>query len=185
MRLEISQVFGQVDIKQIPAQLRIKNLSAAMEVKQVPARVFIEAEPVKVDIDFTRVFADMGLRGPGDFLAYHAREGWRKSMEGIARQAQTGDRAAAVEGGEDVFVELGKEAIDIVPQVNIGVTPKSRPEVTFSGSLNIEATKAHVDIEVRPNPPQITFLPGKVEVYLEPRPQLDIQLVGSVLDIIV
>ncbi len=185
MGLEISSAFGRIALQHSPAQLQIQNGQTSVSIHQVPAEVAIEADPVRVEIDLTKAYADMGLRTSSAFLRQNADAGWQESLKGIARQAQLGDRMAEAAGrGQNLLAQLGKEALASAHEVNVGVVPKHRPEISFSGGLKVEATQPEIDVSAKTTPPRIRYTPGTVDVNVSPKPAIEIEFVGGILDII-
>ena len=186
VRLEISQTWGRLALQQHPAQLEIRTSLPQVAVRQEPAQLRVSSEAVQVEIDLTKAHADMGLKPPELFQGEQADVGWIKSTEGIARWARNGDRMAQSLGtGANILAEMGKEAMAPAPEVNVDAVPKHPPEISFSGDIWVDFTDPQLEVTASTQAPQITYTPGTVQLEVDPRPEIEIEVVGRFIDIII
>jgi len=93
-------------------------------------RVFINSSGPRSEIGL-KTFTEIGETGKA--------LGHQMALSGIARRVQEGDRMQGIEMGGNPIAEIAQESFKETPDYNVGLIPKSRPEISVKeGKINVE-----------------------------------------------
>lgn len=180
----------QIRLDSQPARIGIQTTNARTETKQPPADLSIEQPkadltietiPSKLTIDQTEAWADMDLKHISRRIEDAAQQGRKDWLEGIARRAQQGDELMKIENGGNPIAEHAKtNSVNPVKEFNIGFIPSAG-----SVKINFEPAKVNIDvkpnkpiIETKPNKPIVDYYPGRVDISLIQRNELNINFIN-------
>ncbi len=143
-------------------------------IQQQVTQARIDYDGPSMEIDLRSPMTEMGLGDYKHLMRTAANEGNQAALAGIARRSYEGDRFAGEMSNQDVVQRLSKEQTQSdVPEVNVGMIPKSRPSISFQYQVNIHWEQGDVAVEFNTQPPRIQWDIGSV----------DISVKGSNLDI--
>jgi len=182
MNIVINQTFGRIGIDTTPAQISIQSPKADLEIKQIPAKMEIDQKLPQVHIDQYQCFYEAGLKNIFDLV--HDEAQWSKqiALEAIGKIAEDGDTLASIENHQDAIVKLSEEALIQDIDFNVDLMPKSRPKIWFEGYLKISWELGGVEIKAIPHKPQISAIPGHINIYMRQYPSIKIEYVGNNFD---
>lgn len=181
MDIRITTTRAQIGINNTPAKLEIKQPKADVKMNITQPKMKIHSEQSKVNIDQYQCFAECGQKNDRDLIKDNAAFSKQKALQGIARIVKQGNQSAAIGNGVDPTPSQAKEnAYGMFEKdFDIGVIPKSRPKITFTGGkVDIKATPGEVNVNVKTNKPNINYTRGKLEVYLKQKNSINIEYVG-------
>lgn len=177
-----------INITITPAQLgldismgsmRLEQSHASMALKQPQAVMRVQNPSGRLQIDNRAVRQELGVGSQLVSARERAAASTRTALEGIARRAQEGDRMMRQ---PHVIAQLAKEANyrNSHVETNVGVIPRSRPEITYVGDPNvhIEAIPQAPRLQVTPHAPRVDLVPATVHAYLKQRGSVDIEYIG-------
>ncbi len=171
--MQISKPAIQMDIR--PPALQVENNPAELEIKNTPPRVFI---------DQTECQKDKGLFNPVDMIAESRQKSYASGLEAIGAIASRGDGLAAIGRGSTVAtVAAGEISSRGKKDFNVVAVPSQPPQ--FQAEVQkpeITVRPSGVDCELQRGEVNIEANLGKVEIYLQQKPSLKIEWVGSYLD---
>ncbi len=183
LQLKINQYFGRIGINHVPSQLEISCQRAAMEIQQELGQIELKRVPPAVKIDLKEAFGDLGMRKPDQAAQKATQDAWRTYYRGLARVVQEGDRLSRIERGGHPLIDILRENFNQQKELNVTAAPKARPKIEMvGGELYYHYHPGGVSIEVQPQPPEIRYHPGKVDIYLLQKPRLEIEVIGVNVD---
>lgn len=184
MQFRITHVWPRIEINTIPAQQWLEQIPARIEITTQPTKTEMVGEPFRVEINQYPCFAETGLKNVFDLTRDEAERAKQLVLEGIGRRAEEGDELAAIEHKGNPLAEQAEAVTNPPPaEFNIAFMPQSRPEITVSGGKKLLIEPGKVEISFRPGQVIHDYQPGKVEIYLAQKPELQIEFIGSVVDI--
>ena len=182
MSIMIHQTFGRIGINTIPAQISIQSPKADLEIKQIPAKMEIDQKLPQVYIDQYQCFYESGLKSIFDLVHDEAQRSKQIALEAIGKIAEEGRFLASIENHQNAIAELAKKAMEHEVTFTIDLMPKSRPKIWFEGYLNINWQLGGAEIRAIPHKPQISAIPGHINIYMRQYPSIKIEYVGNNFD---
>lgn len=186
MDIRITTTDARIRIETMSAALERKSNNAKMEIKQNHALLEIETVKPKIKIDQYEAFASAGRKNNLDLALENAQIGYEKAMQYIAQKAADGDRLAAIHIKSDPIVEFAERASYTKRDFNIDFIPKARPKISVEeGEVNVQLAGGpnaffdSVQINFVPHRYDTNYVPGKVNIYMEQYPSVDIEYVGN------
>lgn len=186
LRLEIDIEHAQLGlvIRRPKTTLSIPKPSANVETE--PPAVYVEIDFPRVDIDSREAFGDIGLKQHLPLGRDQARRAREKGLDAIARIAVDGDALAAIEHGVRVAEIAAMRAWPEDDRVlNVDAIPKTPPQVTVEGGLDIAAKWGYAKTNWRNEWIGVHLDWGNVRTYLRREPNIEIQAVGNRFSILV
>jgi len=105
-------------------------ITSLIRVKIELPRVFIDSSRSRSEIGFK---SSAEVREEGKVVAREA------AFKGIGRRLQEGDRMKKIEAGGNPIAEIAAKAFKQVPDFNVGIVPKSSPEISVKeGKVTVE-----------------------------------------------
>lgn len=180
-QIRLESQYAKIGLRTIPAVQEIQQPKADLSIEQPKADLTITTTPGKLTIDQTKAREDVDLKSIAKRIEEAADKGQQDWLEGLARRAAEGNSIMKIENGGNPIAHISKEnSKGPELQFNIGWIPSH-----FSVKTNY--VPAVVDIQVKVNEPIINaqtnkpihnYTPGKVEVSLEQRQSLKIDIVN-------
>jgi hypothetical protein len=184
LQLQIKYRLGIIGIEQTPGQMHIRCQPADMEIQQELGQLEVRREPPKVEIDLKEAFGDLGMRKP-DQIAWELRtKAWQTFRYGLDRVVSEGDRLGRIELEGQPIVELARENFAEHKELNVAAVPKKRPEIKpVGGDFAFQYHVGGVEIKIEPKTPEISYYPGSIRIYWLQEPWLEMEVVGSNVDL--
>jgi len=182
MSIVIHQTFGRIGINTTPAQISIVSPKATIEIKQMPAKMEIDQKFPQVYIDQYQCFYESGLKSIFDLVHDEAQMSKQIALEAIGKIAEEGRFLASIENHQNAIAVLAKKAMEHEVTFTIDLMPKSRPKIWFEGYLNINWELGGAEIKAIPHKPQISAIPGHINIYMRQYPSIKIEYVGNNFD---
>lgn len=185
-QIRMESTFARLGLNiQRPIQ-EIKQPSAEMNLSQVSAKLEIEQARTEMSIDSSQARANIGIMTSTQFSDSNAAYGKQKAMQAIAEKSQEGDRLMRIYTKENAIAAIGREKG--LRALDSGYTP---PAPSADEGVDIQFHLKPVVIQVQRNgmtmnpvtkPPEISYMPGKVEPYMIQYNSLKIDVVGGQFD---
>lgn len=182
--LDIKLQFGQIGIQQTPPRVNmdIKAPKMALD-QQQPDFILHVTFPRIVDIDQEAALREIGLVNFLDSMREMANEGQANALAAIARYAQLGDRLAKIEDDTDSLADILSETPSDEKEINIICAPRTPPRVHVQeGRVEEDIQPGHVKTRLIPGDLGYAFNWGKVKVFLEKEPFIQITAKGTAFD---
>jgi hypothetical protein len=181
-QIRLQQTYAHIGLRITQPIQEIQQKPAELSIKQESAKMSIENKPSQLKLDDEQFWDDLGFKSIPTILQESAQNGRESVLEYIGTKAQEGDQLAKIENKSDAIVGLITEKL--LPQkadFNIGFIPSpGSVKIQFTpAELHIDWKKGGADIQVTPNNVVHHYTPGKTEVYLQQRQQLQIDFVGT------
>ena len=179
--LRITTVNGQIGINTTHGSYTMSSPKGEQSIKQIKPKMTISGESPKVIIDSYQCWAERGLKNNIDLLTENAQLGRQAAIKAIDRIVGDGNRMAMITRRTPPAIpEIAvKNSAPIQHEFNYTMIPKSRPKIDVVGNLKIDWQLGGVDINYTPKKPQIEYNRGKVEIYMQRYPEINMQYIDD------
>lgn len=184
LQLRIHQTFGRIGIEQTWGSIQMKVLPADFKIAQKPAAVKIEKDRPAVHIDQTETRASMGYKNIVPFQNDIAQKGRSIALAGIQRIAGEGDRLGRIEAGDNPIPAIAEAAAWAEKDFNVALMPKTPPDISSTGKLDIKVMLGDVSVDSKIRFPQISGQGGTIDIYVKVKPAIEIEVVGRQVDLL-
>ncbi|MFJ7726536.1 DUF6470 family protein [Neobacillus sp. NPDC097160] len=180
-QIRLQQTYAQIGLRITQPVQEIQQIPAEQSIKQTPAEMTIERQPSHLEIDQEQAWNELGFKKTSLLCAEMADFSKQEGLEAVAQIAQEGDQLAAIENNTDPFASIAMEKANPGPaDFNIAFIP-SYGSVKFHYTpteVHINWKQGGAEIAATPHKPIHNYTPGKTEVYLRQKGQLQIDFVG-------
>jgi len=172
---------AQISLRTVNAKQEIRQPKADLTIEQPSAEITMRTKLGKLTIDQTQAFEDMNLMSILRRNEKFSKEGMQAIQEGTGRRAAEGSELMRIENGGNPLVSqavnnahppmktLGIKFIPSYGSVKINYEP---------ASVDIQVTEQKPRIETRVNAPEVTYTPGRVDVDLAKKAELNIDFIN-------
>lgn len=166
IQIQIQQTYAKIGIQQRLGQYDIEQPKASIEIRQPRGEQEIHSPSGKLTIDSSRAWSALGV---GSNLRWmdHIHDVARDiALQSVGRIAEKGDRLAAIHEGGNPIPDLARQGSIEFLEFEYP-TPASVDNVDVSyeaASPDIQYTPRPVEINVKPNAPQIAYRRGGVDI---------------------
>ena len=175
IEIQIHQVSGQLGLNITQPNLNFKITAPDIQLKTTPANLDLTIEPPEIFVDSRESFDSMGLQGTYSYANSLAEEAKQAAIKGIER------RVSIMRQMEDPHTGSVGQIIAAASQpsekeVVIGLSPSVRPNISANlGTIKGTYTPARIDATVHEGTITNNFTWGKVDIYIEREPSIDIK----------
>lgn len=180
-QIRLQQTYAQIGLRTRQPTQEIQQVPADLSIKQVPAVMTIDRQPSRLEINQDQAWNELNLKSTPVFSEDMAEFSKQEGFEAIAEIAQEGDQFAAIEKKSDVIVAIATEKGSPPPQeFNIVFIPSyGSVKINYVPTeLHIDWKQGGVEINSTQHIPIHQYTPGKTEVYLRQKQQLQIDFIG-------
>jgi len=157
-------------------QLRIDYQWPRLHINQQVGHFEYEYDGPAIYIDQRQPRSELGMGGLHHLLRTKAAEGHQTALQGIARRAYEGDRFAREMTAQNTVAQLAKEqSFAQIPEINVDIAPKTRPEITAVYRVHIRWIDGGADIKVNTGMLRIDLIKGRVDISLAKGNKLDLK----------
>ncbi|MCM3567017.1 DUF6470 family protein [Neobacillus mesonae] len=180
-QIRLHQTYAQIGLRTIQPVQEIHQQPADLSIKQIPAEMTVDRKPAQLEIDQDEAWNQLGYKSlpvlTQDFVDYSKQIG----LEAIGEIAEEGNQLGAIENKSDAFAEIAAQKGNPPPaDFNITYIPSYG-----SVKIHFKPTEVHInwkqggaEIDSKINKPIHQYQPGRTEVYLRQKQQLEIDFVG-------
>lgn len=138
------------------------------EIEQRVSQVQIKGSGPEIEIDQMQSRNELGIGGFKHY-SYQVRDNaYQKVMEALAQIAAEGDEVMNRAGHfreEMIFADQAVRRMDAkIPELNIRAAPRTRPNINFHYTQELDWDQGGAIITHQVRPPDITWHPGGVKV---------------------
>ncbi|MBL0385516.1 hypothetical protein JJB07_02540 [Tumebacillus sp. ITR2] len=185
LRLELSHGNARIGVQSTPGKWDMQQPHADMEITQKPAVLTIDQGPGQLDLDLYTARRALGFKKTGDMLADVAGQTKQIVLEAIGRIVEDGNQMAAIQNHRNVVADLALEHQDLGPMPIQDVDPGSYNPVGIH--YQPHETQLHwevrgTEIHATPHAAITNYTPGKVDVYLDQKNWLQIDVKGQYMN---
>jgi len=178
-RIKIDQQMAQLGIRNTPAKLNISQPRMRMRITSKTPEMQIERQTPTFKVNRRKINTESGLKPPMEFTKEYRDKGKQGFFRGTRTAVDDGNFLGETRRKGDRVGQLARKktmsAILRKQQLNIGLMPKSRPEVVWDkGSMSINWSKHSILIDWDGEyMPQLSVDPKhSVEVFLRNEPYI-------------
>lgn len=180
-QIRLHQINAQIGLNIIQPKQEIRQMPAELSIQQIPAEMQIERKPAFLEINQEQAWDELGFKSGNKLSAEMAEFSKREGLEAVAQISQEGDQLAAIENRTDMIASISSQKANPEPlDYNIAFIPS-----IGSVKLHYTPTEIHIawkqggaKIESTPQKPIHDYTPGRTEVYVRQRQQLNIDFIG-------
>jgi hypothetical protein len=185
---------GRIQIRTEPAQLAyeiklgqydIKQPKAHYELRQPRAEQHIEQPLGELHVDSSRAWDALGVGSNLEMMNRIYSNARNIALQGIAKIVENGNRMADIVNKNDAIAELAADwRVSFSEFDTTGLASPMNVDVRYEpGNLVIEATPRPVELETWVSPPEVQYIKGKHNMYMQSYgkveiipPQIDIAI---------
>ena len=185
MELSIRSKPALLGIQTQNAQVKLHNAPPILELKTEKAELNMQVTLPKVEIDQKQCFSESGLKGILELSSENVRDAVSQMYASVGRIAEQGNALTDIHtGGNPIADQAYYNAYDQFDKdYNMVTMPKSRPKITvIEGKVNLNPTQGKITATPRLTKPELDYQPGKVDIYLRQKADLQIDFKPSKLD---
>lgn len=174
-QIEIDQVSGQIGLKITQPNLNLKTTQPDLEMKTTPADLALKITQPEVIVDLRDSFNSMGLQDTYAFSESNLEAAKQAFLQGLDRRVSVGHQLAEPHGPSvgQIVSEASKPS---EKQLVIGLTPFVPPHISAQlGTIEGKYTPSHIDTKVTEGKVTGDFTWGRVDIYMEREPSIDIK----------
>ncbi len=180
-QIRLHQTYAQIGMRTVQPVQEIQQIPAELSIKQYSAKMEIERKPSELHIDQEQAWNELGFKSPSVFSRDMADSAKQKGLENIGKMAEEGHQLAAIENKTNAIQAIASKNANPGPaDFTIAFIPSfGSVKINYKPSeLHIDWKPGGTEIEVEPHRPIHKYTPGKTEVYLRQREQLEIDFIG-------
>lgn len=170
----------QWGIRITPSELNIHKEQFLIDTTNRPADMEIRNKPADIAVEWSHVWEEYGLERPLTYSNNYKNQLYQQSFQDIARKAQEGDRIGNIARDEkQVWFHIVNERLAEKNRVyyNIVAVPKEGPIFdvqTNPPEIHIETHNPEFNVQLAM--PKFEYKTGKVDVYVEQQPIVDLRI---------
>jgi hypothetical protein len=175
-QIQIQQLYGKIGIETTNASQEMRQPRATYEVTTTRPQVDIRSPRGELIIDQSRAFDALGLGGTLQALSRVYEQSKEIGLQGIADIVQNGNQMAAIQTHQDAIAAIaGVEAFkESFMETRGEASYLNVSEQYIAHKPEVNVTNGEVNINTHPNPPEVTYNPGKVNIYMLQWPKIEI-----------
>jgi hypothetical protein len=169
---------GQIQIRTEPAQLDyeiklgqydIQQPKAHFELRQPRAEQHIEQPLGQLQVDSSRAWDALGVGGNLEMMNRIYSNAHDIALQGIAKRVEDGNRMANIANKNDAIAELAADwRVSFSEFDTLGLASSMNVDVSYEpGKLVIEATPHPVELQASVSPPEVQYIMGKHNMYMQ------------------
>ncbi|AIF53658.1 DUF6470 family protein [Pelosinus sp. UFO1] len=175
VEIQIHQVSGQLGLNITQPNINLKITAPDIKMKTTPANLDLKIEPPEIIVDLRGSFNSMGLQDTYSFADSAAQEAKQAALQALDRRTQLGDQMADPHGPSigQIVAQASKRP---EKEVAIGLSPSVGPKISANlGTIKGVYTPARIESKVNEGTITNNFTWGKVDIYMEREPSIDIK----------
>jgi hypothetical protein len=184
-QIRLQQTHAQIELRITQPVQELQQKPAELSIKQESAKMSIENKPSQLRIDDEQFWNDLGYKSIPTLSLESVQHGRETVLDYIATKVQEGDQLGKIEHKLDAIIGIVTDKL-LKPKADFNIAFIPSPgsvKIQFTpAELHINWKKGGADIQVTPNKVIHNYTPGKTEVYLQQRQQLQIDFVGTNID---
>ncbi|WP_018249195.1 DUF6470 family protein [Orenia marismortui] len=186
-QLQINQTMGKIGMEWQRGNFEMNLSPIEVEIDygnskpfQVVSQPQIDNPSAELKIDNTKFLEDIEFRKFNSLVKHLRGLAKNKITQGIVEIAQEGDELSKIEDKGDKIAQLAKgELTD--PKKEISLKVASSPSIKVeTNSTNIKVNPAKIKVDSNSAFPEVRASGDKVEIYVEQKGRLEIEVVSNV-----
>jgi len=181
--LRIEQTYAKIGIDTTASKLKLNANSARISMHKTFPQIEIQTELPRVLIDQHECFATSGIKNNAEMLDEAAQSAQQQALTYTAKKAQDGDQRADLRNRGNVMADIARRDRYEQHEFNIGLMPKVGPQIEVVGSQNISCSEGQITNNYEEGILNIDATGPKISMYLREKPSINIQYIGSNIDV--
>jgi hypothetical protein len=175
-QIQIRQQYALIGIDTQPGRQQIQQPQATMEIRQTAAELEMSQPMGHFEINQDRARDALGIGNHLETMLKIYSKASDIALEGLARVVEEGNQLAAIHLRGNPIADNATNWQRTFPDFDVrGPASIDNVDIQYiPGQLSIGVIPGGVDINVKVNPPVISYEPGKVNIYLRQKPNLQI-----------
>lgn len=173
--IEISQVFGQIGLTIQKPDLKLTIKAPEADIKIQPPNLDLQIDNPEIFIDLRQTYNSMGYKDVQTFTDDFIADAKQTALAGVERVVSEGyalSKAKGPSSGDLAF----EDSLASEKEVEIGLIPSAPPKITAQmGQVKGIYTPGSVKVNLIPGALNGEFTWGKVHVYMEREPHINIK----------
>lgn len=177
--IEIQTTKAFLQMTTAPSVQEIEQPKATLTQSQPAAILEMSSTKPRLSIDTTEARASIDLKSIRRRIEEHAQFGQQSALEGVGRRVEEGRQLMEIERGENALAAISKQGATPAP-LPIGIQFLRGYDLVDlevePGAIDIQATPQRPTLEVAVNQPIHDYTPGKVQMFVDPHPAIQIDV---------
>jgi len=175
-QIQIRQEYAKLGIDADIGMQDIKQPTATFELTTERPKLDIHSEKGTLYIDSSKAWDALG-HGPAlETMSRIYSRAHEVVMQGIAKIVEDGNRMAAIQNGRNAIADIAKEkGAEFFEFEFMGDASVNNVDMHYEpGKLDIKVEEGKVSLNTHPNPPEINYTRGKLDIYMMQYPKVEI-----------
>lgn len=162
------------------ARLELEQPRATLDITRDRRGLTIESEPIRLKLDTFDARSSAGMKSVRTAIEEAASRGQQLGYEAIGRIADDGNFLMDIHLKQNTVGALAAKNMDLNLDTMIGFIPSQGPDMSWSGpDLQMKYEMDKLTFDWRVNGPNVTFVPGNIEVEILEHAKVIIEYIGE------
>lgn len=162
------------------AHLELQQPEAVLDISREAGGLKISSEPIRVKLDTFEARASAGLKSTPTLIREAAEKGEQLGYEAIGRIVEDGNFMMDIQIKGHTVPNLAAQNNGKMLDTMIGFIPSTGPDISWEGpDLQMKYQMDKLTFDWRVNRPEVTFIPGNIELEIKEYPKVIIEYVGE------
>ncbi|MBD0384181.1 DUF6470 family protein [Paenibacillus sedimenti] len=181
-QIEIRQQYAKLGIDADHAKIEQEQPKATFEMRRTAPKLEMSQPLGELNIDQSKAWDAYGRGGILTTMNRIYSEAENVALQGIARIVERGNRLADITSKRNAIVENAMELVFTFPELRYeGPASYDNVDITYTARKpEIHVTDGHIDLTTHPNPPELRFQRGKLEMYM--MQHANVEIIPPVID---
>lgn len=169
-QIRISQQYARMGIDADQGRYEMKQPRPSFELEQPKAKMEIRQPRGEMDIDQTKAWDALARTNILEVMQRIYSQARDVAMQGIAKIVEKGNRMANIdESKADAIAEIASEVTVSFPEMQYaGEASYDNVDIFYTAKKpEIEVTPGQIQLRTHPNPPEVEFYRGKLDIYMQ------------------
>ena len=176
-QIQISQRYARIGIDADLGRYEMKQPRPTFELQQPKAKMDMKQPRGEMDIDQSKAWDALARTPILEVMNRIYGQARSVAMDAIAKIVEDGNRMAAIHKyKESAIPELAQDVRVSFPEMQYaGEASYDNVDINYTArKAEIEVTPGEIQLNSHPNPPEVEYFRGKLDIYLQQRNSIEI-----------
>jgi hypothetical protein len=176
-QIQISQTYARIGIDADLGKYDMKQPRPTFELKQPPAKMEIRSHNGEMDIDQSKAWDALGRTNILEVMNRIFDQTKNIVQDAIANIVEEGNEMGNIAKNKELMIPLLAQDVTIsFPDFQYaGEASYDNVDITYTARKpDIEVTPSNIELTSQPNPPEVNYNRGKLDIYMQQYNKIDI-----------
>ena len=181
LKIQTTAVEYQLRIERPKLEMQNAMDYAKVQLQTTPTKINMKSENIKVDIDTTDMRRSMNLVHTGEMLKNQAEKGEQQADKTVADMKAFAKQVGQIQDGVKISEVVSQKILAGGRKESFtAFLPSVGPTISWEpGDLQKQVVPADTQTDWQLNKKVLDYIPGKVELIVNQRPEVDIEYIGG------